>query len=50
MSVFVEVNVVAEPENEEANGDNGADDDYPCGILNAGGVLFVLGLARAFGF
>ena len=44
MAVFVEVNGVAEPEDEEANGNNSAEYDDPRSIFNAGSVLFVAGL------
>ena len=42
MTVFVEVNGVAEPEDEEAYGDDSADYDDPGSIFDAGALLFFL--------
>ncbi len=41
MTVFVEVNGVAEPEDEEAYGDDSADYDDPGSIFDAGGIAFL---------
>lgn len=40
MTVFVEVHVVAEPEDEEADSDDGADHNYPSGVFDAGSGFF----------
>ena len=44
MSVFVEVHVVTEPEDEEANGNDCADYDNPRSIFDAGSIGFLAGL------
>ena len=42
MAVFVEVHVVAKPEDEEQHAHDGADEDYPRCVFDAGDVGFVL--------
>ena len=41
MTVFVEVHVVTEPEDEEENADDCAYDNHPKRVFNAGDIGFV---------